>query len=231
MLTVVIVVGVVSASLVVGAVWGAALPLPDRVRGDILAFAGGALITSIAFELIEPAIDDSGVRLAAIGLMVGAVVFTVIDYLIDERWDSSGGGGILAAVTTDGIPENLALGVALIGTTPSAVAALAAAILASNLPEAAGGAADLMDDGWSKVKVIGLWTVTAVILSIAAVAGYFFLEGASDTLLSFIRAFAAGAVLASLATEVFPQAFRAASHETGIATAAGFVLTFILSEL
>ncbi len=227
-MTVALVVFVVSAALIAGAVWGIYLPFPPRVDGAVLAFAGGALITSLTFELIEPAARTTSVMWASAFLIAGAVVFTVIDYAIDEWWGSDKGGGILAAVTLDGIPENLALGVALIGASTSEVAALAAAIFASNLPEAAGGASDLAGSGWSHKRALGLWVLTAVLLSAAAIVGYVFFDGATDHTLGAVRSFAAGAVIASLATEVFPKAFRDARDEVGIAVAAGFVFAFAL---
>jgi len=122
-----------------------------------------------------------------------------------RTWGGETGVGILAAVTLDGIPENLALGGALIGASFNEVAALAAAIFASNLPEAAGGATDLAASGWSRLKTLGLWAVTAMLLSVAALAGYFFMEDAPDRVLAAVRSFAAGPVIASLATEVFPR--------------------------
>ncbi len=108
MLTI-IVVAVVSAALMAGALWGVYLPLPERLKGFLMAFAGGALVSSLAFELFETAIRDSGILIASIALMGGAVTFTLADYLVDEKWGAQSGGGLLAAVSLDGVPENLVL--------------------------------------------------------------------------------------------------------------------------
>jgi zinc transporter, ZIP family len=228
-MTLVLVVVAVSGALVAGAVWGAFGAVPTLVQGLLLSAAAGALITSIAFELVEPAVDDSGLGTALVALVAGAFVFTGVDYLIDERWRNEGGLGILAAVTLDGIPENLALGVALIGASLGDVAALAGAILLSNFPEAAGGAQDLAEAGWSRRANIGLWTATAVLLSMSTVLGRLLLVDVPQAWLGAAEAFAAGAVLASLATEVVPEAFRDAKHGAGIAITVGFVLTFLLT--
>ena len=140
MATVFLVIFVVSAALLVGALWGTYGRLSDRVEGFIVAIAGGALIMSVIGELVEPSANESNVWVVIASLAVGAAVFSAADYWIDEKLQSSEGSGLLAAVTFDGIPESLALGVALIGATPAQVAALAGSILLSNLPEAAGGA-------------------------------------------------------------------------------------------
>ena len=222
---------VVSGALIAGAAWGIYGRLPDRLEGFLVAMAGGALLLSVTTELIEPSIDKSSVFHAMLGVAAGAIVFCGFDYLIDEKWGSNSGGGLLAAITLDGIPENLALGVALIGAGGLEVAALAGSILLSNLPEAAGGAKEMRGNGRSRGKIFALWAGTAVLLSAAAIAGNLLLEGASETHLGAIRCFAAGAVIASLAIEVFPQAFREDDYWAGIATAIGAVLAFLLGSL
>ncbi len=231
MLVTLLVVLTVSASLLLGAAWGIFGTLHKRKEGFLIALAGGALLLSVVSELIEPAIRESSVYMAMAGVLAGAAVFAAVDYWIDEKWGPESGGGLLAAITLDGVPENLALGVALIGAKPLEVAALAGSIFLSNLPEAAGGARQMAQGERSKWRIMGLWAATAALLSAAALAGNLLLESASPHLLAFIRCFAAGAVVASLATEVFPQAYREDRHWTGIATAMGVVLAFLLSEL
>ena len=222
---------VVSGALVAGAAWGIYGKLHTRTEGFLIALAGGALLLSVVTELIEPSIEQAGAFHATLGVALGAIVFTALDYWIDERWGPESGGGLLAAITLDGIPENLALGVALIGAGAPEVAALAGSILLSNLPEAAGGARAMAGDGRSKARVLGLWAATAALLSLAAIAGNLLLAGVGEGSLALIRSFAAGAVIASLATEVFPQAFREDSHWAGIATALGVIAALLLGEL
>lgn len=227
-----IVVLVVSGALMLGAVWGVYGHMSDRLEGLLIALAGGALVLSLVSELVEPAIRQSSLLLATGGVTAGAVVFAGTDYLIDEKWGPNSGGGLLAAISLDGIPENLALGVALIGTGPMGVAALAGSIFLSNLPEAAGGAKQMADNSnRSKGRIVAIWAATAAVLSVAAIAGNVLLARVSPDWLAFIRCIAAGAVVASLATEVFPTAFRKDHHLAGIATALGLVLAFLLGEL
>ena len=226
-----LVVAVVSGALIAGAAWGIFGALKPRTEGFLIALAGGALLLSVVSELIEPSIEKSSVVHAIIGVAAGAVVFALLDYWIDEKWGDDSGGGLLAAITLDGIPENLALGVALIGAGPMEVAALAGSILLSNLPEAAGGARAMASGGHSKGKVFGLWAATAVLLSAAAIVGNVALAGVGEETLAIVRCFAAGAVVASLATEVFPQAFREDRHWAGVATALGVILAFLLGSL
>lgn len=223
------IVAVVSGGLLVGAAWGLWGGVRERTEGFLIALAGGALLISVVTELIEPAIERSSILVAMIGVAAGAASFSALDYWIDERWGGQSGGGLLAAITLDGVPENVALGVALIGAGLHETAALAGSILLSNLPEAAGGARQMADKGMARMRVFLLWTVTALLLSIAAIGGNLLLEGVSDHWLAFIRCFAAGAVVASLATEVFPLAYQEDRHLAGIATAIGVIAVLLVS--
>ena len=226
-----LVIAVVSGSLLVGAVWGIYGNLPERVEGLIVALAGGALMISAVLELIEPASKVAPFWAVSVLVLAGAVVFAALDHLIKQRWGSESGGGLLAAITLDGIPENLALGVALVSTGPLGAAALSGSILLSNLPEAAGGAREMSEGGRSKGAVLGLWAATAALLTVAALAGNLLLGGASESTLGLIRSFAGGAVVGSLAVEVFPKAFKESGYATGVAVALGLILALFLAGL
>jgi ZIP family zinc transporter len=230
LLTILVVV-VVSAALVAGAAWGVYGHLPPGLEGFIVALAGGALMVSAVLELIDPATGVAPVWAVAACVLAGAGVFSALDWFVKRRFGSDSGGGLLAAITLDGIPENLALGVALIGAGPLQVASLSGSIFLSNLPEAAGGAQQMASSGRSKAKVLGLWVATAALLSVAALAGNLLFAGVPDAALGLIRCFAGGAVAASLATEVFPTAFREERYATGVATALGLVLAIALDQL
>ncbi len=222
---------VVSGALVAGAAWGVYGRLSSDVEGFIVALAGGALIVSAVLELIEPSTRQAPFWAAAALVVTGAVVFAMLDDLVKRRWGSDSGGGLLAAITLDGIPENLALGVALIGTGPLGAAALSGSILLSNLPEAAGGARDMAQSGRSKQQVLGLWIATALLLSAAALVGYLALASVPESALALVRCFAGGAVVGSLAIEVFPQAFKESGYSAGLAVALGLVLALYLDQL
>lgn len=252
---------VASSALVIGAAIGVRFELPKRLLAMLLAFAAGALITALSFELFEDSYERGGIWLAAIGLFVGAIVFTALSALLD-RWAQRGadpkpadeyqgsakldtdaaaqqrapaaattrgaaGLALLAAVTLDGVPENLALGIAL--TEGTGGVALLAAIFVSNFPEALVGAASMREQGRSKLQIIGLWTVCAVLLTLAVVAGAAWLADSDPAVVSLPLAFAAGAVIASLADTLMPEAFEHGGPAVALSTAAGFVLSFVLS--
>ena len=249
---------IASSALVLGALAGGRLQIPKRVLAAMLAFAAGALITALSFELFEDSYEQGGIWRAALGLFAGAVVFTVISQRLDrlaegdvteddgsekldpdaaarERAPSSasvsGGAGLalLAAVTLDGVPENLALGISLGGGTGGL--ALLAAIFVSNFPEALVGSASMRAQGRSQLFIVGTWTVCGVLLAAAVVVGAGPLSTMSGETVSLPLAFAAGAVLASLADTLMPEAYEQGGPVVALSTAAGFVLSFVLATL
>jgi ZIP family zinc transporter len=134
---------------------------------------------------------------------------------------------LLAAVTLDGVPENLALGVALGEGTGGL--ALLAAIFVSNLPESLVGAASMRSQGRSVASILGLWAACGVLLAFAVVIGAGPLSGSDPETISLPLAFAAGAVIASLADTLMPEAYEHGGPAVALSTAAGFVLSFVLS--
>ena len=144
---------------------------------------------------------------------------------------------LLAAVTLDGVPENLALGVSLVSDEAAAegggggTLALLIAIFASNFPESLVGAVAMRAAGRSAGFAIGVWSAAAVLLAAAVVFGYSIFSGVSETSLSFAMAFAGGAVLASLADTLMPEAFEHGRPFNSFATAAGFFVAFVLATI
>ena len=224
---------VASAALVIGAIVGCYWDAPRPVLGALLAFASGALITALAFDLFEDAYAGGGAWRAGIGLFAGATVFIAVDTWLDRRVERRAGRGaalglaLLAAVTLDGLPENLALGVSILG--PAGGLTLLVAIFASNFPEALAGAMAMREGKRSIRFVVGLWTGAAVLLALAVVVGWGALRGVEEETLAWPLSFAGGAVLASLADTLMPEAYREAGPATAFATTLGFLLSFLVS--
>ncbi len=224
---------IASSALVIGGLIGAYKPPPRPVTAALLAFAAGALITALAFDLFQHAVEIGGAGRAGAGLLAGATVFIVVDTWLDRRTEqrAARGGAIgfalLAAVTLDGVPENLAMGVSLI---EDASATLLVAIFASNLPESIVGAQKMREHGFGPGRIVGIWTATAVLLAVAVVVGYGALEGVDDATLAWPLGFAGGAVLASIADTLMPEAYRDAGPWVAWATALGFLASFLVAS-
>ena len=150
---------------------------------------------------------------------------------VEEAATGGAGGAVgfalLAAVTLDGVPENLAMGVSLLSGGGSLV--LLVAIFCSNFPEALVGAVAMRRGGRSAPFAIGIWSLTAVLLTGAVVFGRGVFVLLPEEHLAFPLAFAGGAVLASLADTLMPEAFEHGRPLNSMATAAGFFVSFVLS--
>ncbi len=104
------------------------------------------------------------------------------------------------------------------------------AIFFSNLPESLVGAQAMTTQGRSPRYAITVWAVCGVILAVAVVLGRAALSGASDRTLAVCLAFAGGAVLASLADTLMPEAFEHGRPWNAFATGVGFFVSFMLAE-
>jgi zinc transporter, ZIP family len=219
-----------SSALIVGALVGVLWRPRQGFIAAALAFASGALAAAVSVELFSDAYEKTSAVAASAALLVGAVVFVAIDAWLDKRIARTGqtGFALAAAVTLDGVPENLALGVSL---AESGSIVLLVAIFVSNLPESLAGARAMREDDRSRRFVLLVWGATALLLAAAVVIGRGALAGASPEVLAIPLAFAGGAVLASLADTLMPDAYRRGGPWVAIATALGFLVSFALSEV
>jgi ZIP family zinc transporter len=230
-----------SSALLIGAAIGATWSPPKQVTGVLLAFASGALISALAFDLFDEAFALGGATRSGLGLLAGAAVFVSIDSALDryagrrnpkqrgvvaDAARTGVGWALLAAVTLDGVPENLALGTSLSEGTP---VALLVAIFLSNLPEALVGTVAMRREGRHARTAIWTWAACGLLLAAAAAAGRVLAEPLSDDVLSVVLGFAGGAVLASLADTVMPEAFDNGGPFVALATTAGFFISYILA--
>lgn len=232
---------VASSSLALGGALGAYWRAPLWLRGTLLAFAAGALISALSFELFAEAVAEGGLVRSGVGLIVGAVLFWAIKVAIDARVEHAGtssmavmrmaaerglGLALLAGVVLDGIPESAALGVSL---AEEQSIALLVAIFVSNMPEALAGSNEMRAGGWMPGRIVLTWSAVAVLLVAVVVAGNAWAESISPGLVSVLLSLAGGAVLASLAGTVMPEAYEEGKPWNTLATAAGFLLSFALA--
>lgn len=204
-------------------------------HGGILRAVIGLLVGAIVFTTLSALLDrwaQPGRAATPADEVDGSVKLDTDAAATEEAPTSASVGGaaglaLLAAVTLDGVPENVALGVAL-GQGTGGIALLAA-IFVSNLPESLVGASSMRSQGRSYGYILGLWGACAVLLVLAVVVGAGPLSGSDPETISLPLAFAAGAVIASLADTLMPEAYEHGGPAVALSTAAGFALAFFLS--
>jgi len=233
--------GLVGASaLIIGAEVAFAFKLSRMVIGLIMAFGVGALISSVAYELVLPATEDAEVWQVALGLAAGSLVFFIGDRLIaklggsnrknpDGSEDGSGLGLVLGTFL-DGVPESAVLGMSLVGGGGVSVALLAG-IWISNFPEALGSSVNLERSGMGKGKIRLIWLGIMAVSALAAAIGFAVVNNSSTRTGALVEAFAAGALLTMIADEMAPEAYERSAIYAGVATVAGFAVALFLTSL
>ena len=220
-----------ASSVVIGALLGLVRSWHRGAVGMVLAFGAGALISSVAYELVEDGLRTSGPAPIGIGLALGALVFYLADRAV-ERLNSGASSGLPLALGAllDGVPEQLVLGLGLASGGGISLA-LFASIFVSNLPEGLGSAAEMRDAGRSRRSIFGLWTVVAVCSTLATLAGFGLAEVLPAAVGAGVNGFAAGALLVMLTDSMIPEALSKASGKAGLATVLGFAMAMSLSLL
>src|SRR5918995_4729551 len=87
---------IASSALVIGAAIGAYRRPSSGLVAVLLAFASGALITAVAFELFEDAFEHGGAWPAGGAFLAGAAVFVAVGTLLHRpkgRRKGTGSGG------------------------------------------------------------------------------------------------------------------------------------------
>lgn len=231
-----------AGSLVLGAVIVEIHRPSTRTVGLVMAFGAGVLLSAVSFELVEEAVNQESSKIGAVlGFFTGAIVFTLGDEAIarfgyrkrkDISADEQNAGplAIVLGAALDGIPESAVLGLTIVQTGEVGLGMLVA-VFVSNVPESLAASASLRQNGWSAGRVLGLWTVIAVVSALAAGVGFALLDGASPSAVAFTLCFAGGAILTMLATSMMPEAYEEAHRLTGLVTALGFAVAFTISQL
>ena len=75
---------IASSALVLGALVGMRVQFPKRVLAAMLAFAAGALITALTFEMFEDSYEQGGIWRRWSAWRSGAVVFTLVSLSLDR---------------------------------------------------------------------------------------------------------------------------------------------------
>ena len=227
---------VAASSLILGGVLGSWLTLSKRTLGIIMAFGAGVLISAVAYELVFEA-----VRLAKLsgfptmGFTLGAVTFFAAEMLISKIGDAHGETTntghhstlvvpLVLAIILDGVPESVVIGLGILKGGAVSVGMLVAVFI-SNLPEAIAATSGMKSGGWSRTKILSLWVLIVLICAVASLAGYALFGGLSPNWLSFVNAFAGGAILMMLANTMMPEAYEHGGKLAGVFTVLGFAVS------
>ncbi len=238
--------GLVSGSaLIIGALLGYYTKVSTKVIAFVMAFGSGVLISALAFDLMDEAYKRGGFDSTAIGFVGGAVIYSLANYFLSkngakhrkrtgkqpsESEHSGSGMAIAVGALLDGIPESIAVGVAMIeGGVVSTAAVIA--IFISNIPEAMSSSSGMKKSGRSKRYIFGIWIAITLISGLSAFCGYTLFQGFSPEIIAATVAVAAGAILAMLSDTMMPEAYEEGHDFIGVVTVLGFLMAFLLTKM
>jgi len=224
-----------TSSLVIGGIIATRFSLSKRTIGIVMGFGAGTLISAISYELIFEAVQIARkTGYPAFGFFTGAFTFYFADLIIGKMSSGKSNAAVttksaalivpmVLAIILDGIPESIVIGLGMSKGGEVSMAMLVA-VFVSNLPEAIAGSSGMKSAGWSNRKVILLWLFIALVCSFSSVAGFSLFANTSELWMSFILAFAGGAILMMLANSMIPEAYEHGGRYAGVATVLGFFL-------
>lgn len=233
--------GVAGSAVFLGALAGLLFHIKKRWIAAIMAFGTGTLLGAATFELLQGSIIEGGIRPTVTGFITGALLFTLIDLYISHKGGkerkrskegvkSSAGLAIFFGTVFDAIPESVIIGLSLLkGETVSYL--LVAAIFISNFPEGLSSSVGLKKDGYSKTKILILWSTVVVLSAISSLSGFLFLKHASHTVIAGIGSFAAGGVVAMVSSTMMPEAYEEGGPIVGFISSLGLISSLLLSYL
>lgn len=226
--------------------------ISPNVQRVFTGFAAGVMVAASVWSLIIPAIDmnvDMGKLSflpAVVGFLAGIFFLLLMDSVIPHlhvgsekpEGKKSGLGRtamLMLAVTIHNFPEGAACGAILAGVlsgegnvTMAGAIALSVGIAIQNFPEGAIISLPLRSEGNSRWKSFTLGALSGIVEPIGAMLAIL-LAGVVTSILPYLLAFAAGAMLYVVVEELIPEASEGEHSNLGtIAFAVGFALMMVL---
>lgn len=202
--------------------------MKDSTRNLMLAFAAGIMLAATFFSLLLPALDHAERTLkdqsnAAIGVIVALLVGALVMHLAHslaphEHFGMKGREGadasrlarvwlFVIAIALHNFPEGLAVGIGAASGDLSSGLGVTFGIGLQNLPEGLAVAVALRGEGYTRKAAFLVAALTGALEPLGGVVG----AGAlaiSGGLLPWALAFAAGAMLFIISSEVIPETHR-----------------------
>jgi ZIP family zinc transporter len=210
----------------------------ERLRPFLWGTAVGLMGVASVVGLLLPALDEGDDAAVIAGLAVGVGFLLVSRRLLEHRDVHVGrlrGAGVRRSLLVFGVllvhslPEGFAIGTAYASDTQGLALFIVLAIGLQNVPEGTAVAIPMESAGFGRAQQFWAAVLTSVPQPIGAVAAYLAVEQI-DGLLPFSFAFAAGAMLSLVLTELAPAAFQPGGRPAATAgTALGAALMLALA--
>ncbi len=227
--------------------------ISSRVNTLFLGFASGVMIAASVWSLLLPALDQAEATFgslsfipAVIGFLCGGLFLVLLDHVVPHHHkgtDEEEGPAVslakptklFLAVTIHNIPEGLAVGLAfgaaITSGEPAAYLAalgLGIGIGIQNFPEGAAIALPMKSATGSAKKAFLFGALSGIVEPLSAVVGIL-LAAFLPSVMPWLLAFAAGAMIFVVAEDLIPDAKLAENPHLGTwGVMVGFVVMMIL---
>lgn len=230
---------------------GSALVFPfNRVNRNvmdaILGMAAGVMIAASFFSLLSPAIENAQNLnqipwlVVSVGFLMGGILLFITDKvsskILEHKKDASMQKRIfmlLFSITIHNIPEGLVVGlafgsIAMGSSTLTAACMLALGIAIQNFPEGSAISLPMRRDGMSRKKAFFFGQISGIVEPIAGVLGALLVLKV-QTIVPFMLAFAAGAMIYVVVEELIPESQTNKRKDLmAFFTLIGFIIMMVL---
>jgi ZIP family zinc transporter len=202
--------------------------------------AAGIMAVASVAGLLLPAIDEGTAAQVLAGGAAGVVFLVAARRLLRGREmhvKGLAGAGVTRSMLVFGalfvhsLPEGFAIGSAYASSTAGLGLFVVLAIAAQNVPEGTATAIPMAEAGFSRPQQFWGAVLTSAPQPVGAVVAYLLVEQV-DQLLPVSFAFAAGAMLALVVTDLLPAALVPGSRQVGVVgLCAGAATMLVLTRL
>ena len=212
----------------------------DLLRPALWGLTVGLMTVASIVGLLLPALDEGSTFAVLGGLAVGVLFLLASRRALaarDVHVGSLRGAGVrrsvlvFAVLLVHSLPEGFAIGTAFASDTEGLGLFVILAIALQNIPEGTSVAIPMNAAGFSRGQQFWAAVATSAPQPVGALVAYALVEQI-EGLLPFSFGFAAGAMLALVAVELAPEAFRRGGRTRALAgTAFGAALMLVLAAL
>ncbi|MGE3859264.1 MAG: ZIP family metal transporter [Nitrososphaeraceae archaeon] len=224
---------VVSSAFLFGALLSIFIHFPERIRADLAALSAGIFFSTISFSLIDDALREGSFITMAVGFMIGAVVFSVINRILQRSnlrkiKNIHSSKIVIIGTFLDSFPESIFIGVIIALNLQGLMAAVLALFIGNITATMEGAKRMVVDASERKINIIKQWSIVFIIVTIGGPLGWYLEKPLNPEQLSMIISFAAGALMAFITEELIPQAYKRVELHIGLSASFGFIIALAL---
>ena len=213
----------------------------DKFLDTSLGFAAGVMLSATIFGLILPAIKIGGIYKTALGILIGAAFFILMEKAVPHIHRVAGVKGppiqlnkvflFILAMTIHNFPEGLSVGVGFAQGNIMAGVVLATGIGIQNIVEGLATAVCLLRNKNTLIRAFLIASFTCVVEPIGGLLGVSIVS-LGKFLIPYGLAFAAGAMLFVTSEEIIPETHsRGNAREATIGLILGFIVMMLLEYI